>query len=224
MIFAIRRPLALNLAPASGGEGIHIGICVERQRGLTLIEVMVALTIFALLSGVAYRGLGAVLDARERVDRETRKWREVTLAFVNIQQSLTSAVDRPVREGSGSVAAAFVAPASIRAGEPQLAFTRMGFPGHRGVLADLQRVGYRLKGDAIEQLIWPVLDQAPGTEPLASKILGNVAGVKLRYLARNGTWRMSWPAIGDDAVMPAALELTLTLTSGEQITRLFALP
>ena len=196
----------------------------RRTRGFTLIEVMVALTIFALMSGVAYRGLGAVLDARERVDRETRKWRDVSLAFVNIQQALFAAVDRSIRERNGAPAPAFVGNAGVRADEAQLAFTRMGFPGHRGVLADLQRVGYRMKGDRIEQLIWPVLDQAPRTEPHASELLSGVASFTLRYLSRDGAWRASWPIAGDEAAMPAAVEMTLDLASGERVTRLFALP
>lgn len=193
-------------------------------RGFTLIEVMVALTIFALMSGVAYRGLGAVLDARERVDRETRKWRDVSLAFVNIQQALFAAVDRSIRERNGRVAPAFSGNASVRADEAQLSFTRTGFHGHRGVLADLQRVGYRLREDRIEQLIWPVLDQAPRTEPHASDLLGGVASFKLRYLSRDGAWHMSWPMAGDDSITPAAVEMTLGLVTGEQVTRLFALP
>lgn len=208
---------------AAERSGLRGRASAARQSGLTLIEVMVALTIFALLSGVAYRGLSAVLDAQERIDRETRKWREITLAFVAIQQSLLTAIERPVRERNGRVAPAFLAPAGVRAGEAQLMFTCMGFPGHRGVLADLQRVGYRVTGDRLEQLIWPVLDQAPNTEPHAAELLSGVASLTLRYLSRNGAWRASWPLAEDDTVMPAALELTLQLTSGEQIRRLFAL-
>ena len=199
-------------------------VTCSKARGFTLIEVMVALTIFALMSGVAYRGLGAVLDARERVDRETRKWRDVSLAFVNVQQALFAAVDRSIRERNGMVAPAFVGHASVRAGEAHLAFTRTGFPGHRGVLADLQRVGYRMREDRIEQLIWPVLDQAPRTEPHASDLLGGVASFKLRYLSRDGAWHASWPVPGDDSATPAAVEMTLGLVTGEQIIRLFALP
>jgi len=130
-------------------------VTCSKARGFTLIEVMVALTIFALMSGVGYRGLGAVLDARERVDRETRKWRDMSLAFINIQQALFAAVDRSIRERNGRVAPAFVGNESVRADEAQLAFTRTGFPGHRGALADLQRVGYRVRENRIEQLSGP---------------------------------------------------------------------
>ena len=38
-----------------------------RSRGFTLIEVLIALTIFAIMSALAYRGLTSILDARDRV-------------------------------------------------------------------------------------------------------------------------------------------------------------
>ena len=36
-------------------------------RGFTLIEIMTALLVLSLLALMSYRGLGAVLDAREHV-------------------------------------------------------------------------------------------------------------------------------------------------------------
>ena len=39
---------------------------MNARRGFTLIEVLVALSIFAIMSGIAFRGLGSVIDARTR--------------------------------------------------------------------------------------------------------------------------------------------------------------
>ena len=195
-------------------------------RGLTLIEVMVALTIFALLSGAAYRGLQAVLDARARLDQEAQKWSALVSALTNVQQSLAAVVERPIRDRGGSIAPSLVGLAGMRTEEdPALAFTRMGFEGHRGVLSDLQRVGYRVRGERLEQLVWPVLDQAPSTEPHVIALMTGVAGMSTRYLARDRSWRPSWPVAGEEsAALPAAVEVILRLTTGEEILRVFALP
>ncbi len=210
--------------PAAAHRRRH-GRCVAYASGFTLIEVMVALTIFALLSAVAYRGLGAVLNASTRVEQETRKWSEIALAFVNIQQSLSVVVDRPIRDRDGLIGAAFIGVASVRREEDALfVFTRTGFAGHRNALADLQRVGYRVRGDRLEQLIWPVLDQAPATEPHAVQLLAGVASLLPRYVTQDGSRHAAWPLAGQDAVLPVAVEMTLRLTGGEQMTRLFALP
>ncbi len=194
------------------------------HRGFTLIEIMVALMIFALLSGVGYRGLDAVLRAKARVDEESARWRDLALTFVNIQQSLASSVERPVRDRSGNVAAPFVGAASVRnEDEAPLVFTRMGYADQRGTLGDLQRIGYRVRQQRLEQLVWPVLDQAPTTEPEAFELIDGIASLSLRYMSRDGAWLTSWPAAGATA-LPAAVEFSLTLTSGEPMKRVFVLP
>lgn len=196
----------------------------SRPRGFTLIEIMVALTIFALMSGVAYRGLDAVLNARARVAQEAAQWRDLALAFANMQQSLSAVVDRPIRDRGGLIAAPFIGTASARSEEDvPLVFTRMGFPDHGGALGDLQRTGYRVAGGRLEQVMWPVLDLAPGSEPTVVELAPGVAGMGLRFLSKAGSWTASWPIPGDDSVAPVAVELSLRLAGGEQLTRLFVL-
>ncbi|HYH40491.1 MAG TPA: type II secretion system minor pseudopilin GspJ [Burkholderiales bacterium] len=214
----------MTARPRAGCPAVP-GARVLRARGLTLIEVMVALTIFALLSGAAYRGLQAVLDARARVDQETRKWGALVSALTSVQQSLAAAVDRPVRDRTGSIAPSLSGLASMRVEEePPLEFTRMGFEGHQGVLGDLQRVGYRVRGERLEQLVWPVLDQAPSSRPHVVELMTGVAGMSLRYLAPDTAWSPAWPVPGGRVALPAAVEMTLRLKTGEEIARVFALP
>lgn len=198
---------------------------MRRQAGFTLIEIMVALMIFALMAGIGYRGLDSILKASAHVEEDARKWRALGVAFASIEQALASAVDAPVRGTDGLLAAAFAGAAAVRHDEEALlAFTRMGFPGHSGVLADAQRVGYRLRRDRLELLLWPVLDAAPRSEPQALELLAHVEHLDLRYLARDGLWHAAWPPAKDSPALPAAVELRLRLTTGEQLTRLFALP
>ena len=45
------------------------------QAAFTLVELLVALAIFAILAGFAYRGLDAMLQSRVRLEAESRKWR-----------------------------------------------------------------------------------------------------------------------------------------------------
>jgi len=53
----------------------------NRQRGFTLIELLVALVILSLIATAGYRGLNAVLQTRERVAEETRKWQHLAFFF-----------------------------------------------------------------------------------------------------------------------------------------------
>ena len=191
--------------------------------GFTLVEILVALLVFALLAGFGYRGLGAVLDAGERVTAETRKWRDLALAFEHMRQSFAQAADRSIRDRYDAVAPAFAGASTRNASEPLVAFTRMGYAGHEGAAADQQRVGYRLREDRLEQLAWPVLDQAPHTESHAIVLLEGVRELSLSYL-HEGKWHPNWPVPQSVAQHPAAVRVSLLLATGERFQRVFALP
>lgn len=193
-------------------------------QGFTLVELLVALAIFAIMSVVAYRGLNAVLETREHLMDDNRKWRELAVFFAQMKESVTSVVNRPVRDTGDLQAPAFLGkPDFIGDNDAQLIFTRMGLPGQQGAPGDLQRFGYRLREHNLELLVWPVLDQAPYTRPTVNVALKHISTFTLRYLDRTGIWQPRWPVIGQPDALPQALEVKLGLDSGEQVIRIFAL-
>lgn len=200
-----------------------------RKRGFTLIEVLIAITIFAIMAAVAYRGLTAILETRQRVDAENEKWRNIGLLFTRLERDLAVAVPRPIRDAAKPYADA-MAGETVVVGEygTQLAFTRMGSPDDAGVMGAPQRVGYRLKNNNVEVLIWSVLDQAPRTIPEANVIATDITDMTFRYMDNNQQWQTRWPPAGNyptgSHLLPNAVEVSLTLTSGEVITRLIDLP
>ncbi len=195
-----------------------------RKNGFTLIELLVALAIFAIMALAAYRGLSVMLDARQRLDLENRKWRGVAQFFARLENDLGAVLDRPVRGSADVVLSALSGKAvAVAEDEAQLAFTRSGYGAQSGVLAAPQRVGYRLRGETLELLSWQVLDQAPRSRPDAGPALQGVTRFELRYLDRNGGWQQQWPPAGPEAGLPAAVEVRLWLRSGEEVQRVFAL-
>jgi general secretion pathway protein J len=196
-----------------------------RQRGFTLVEVLVALAIFALMAVFAYRGLGAVLQTREHLAEDNRRWRDLALALRQLELDLDMAVDRPVRDAADLVQPALVGdPGAFGEQGALLSVSRMGDAWYRGVAADVQRHGYRLNQGRIEQLTWPALDQAPHTEPDVQVLLERVGRFELRYLDDAGQWQPRWPLPGGRTGLPAALEAVVELQEGVTVTRVFALP
>ncbi|MGH8772627.1 MAG: type II secretion system protein GspJ, partial [Burkholderiales bacterium] len=126
-----------------------------------------------------------------------QKWRDVTLVFKRIEQDIANAVARPIRSSDDLPAPAFLGQQNRRnEDEPQVALTRTGFGGHSGNLSALQRIGYRLKKQNLEQLLWPVLDQAPRTAPQVLELASDISAFELRYLDTKGTWQPNWPVAG----------------------------
>jgi general secretion pathway protein J len=198
---------------------------MRRARGLTLVELLVAIAIFGVLCGFAYRALTVVLESRGRLEQENRKWREIALFFTRLEQDLAASALRPVRDANGSISPALVGnPAPKGAADGAVVLTRTGFAADPGAIEPPRRIGYRLRGGVVEMLYWNGLDVAPQSEPRAVAVLSNVSALDLRYLDRRGQWHVAWPSAGTNnpqTEIPAGIEVGVTLLTGERITRLF---
>ena len=197
----------------------------KRGAGFTLIEVMVAISIFAVMSAMAYRGLGAMLGARAQIALENEKWRQLAMFFARTERDFNALIIRPIRDSYDQVQPALKAGEDAQ-GETDalLSFTRTGLPGQSGMLSSVQRFGYRLRNRVVEQLIWSAPDQAPRSVPAVYPLLSEVSSFELRYLDHNRVWVTRWPPAGQFDTLPLAVEVALTLAGGERLTRMFALP
>lgn len=201
-------------------------LCKERAvpaGGFTLVELLTALMILCLLSLMAYRGLGALMDARQHVSEETAKWRRTAAFFERFEQDIRLAAPRPVRGHAGAqpgTAPAWLGRADGTPG-PSLEFSRFA----ADETADTaRRVTYRMGANQeIELLLWPGLDLAPGTQYLRYAVLTGVTRVELQYLGPDQTWVPNWPVPGVDAAIPRAVQLRIVLQTGEDIARVYAL-
>ena len=197
----------------------------QASSGFTLLEILVALIIFSLMSVMAYRGLTSVLQSRAHLAQENHKWRNVAMMFARLEKDFAQLAPRPIRDSSDLTAAPFVGKTNLQSDQDaQILFTRMGLPDQPNLLAGPLRFGYRLRENRIEQLVWPVLDAAPRSVPSVNILLEHVASIEILYLDQSGDWRSNWPLTTASSAFPSAVQVTLTLTSKERITRLFALP
>jgi general secretion pathway protein J len=194
---------------------------MHRLKGFTLVELLVALAIFAIMTGFAYRGLTAMLDSRVALERESRKWRDVALFVSRIERDLGAVLARRAIGASGTPLAPVSSVIESSASPEGLALTRSGSPIQENALAAPQRVGYRLRDGSIERLAWAGVDAAPREEPGAIAVLGQVGALGFRFLDASGEWRTTWGLPGSaQTAPPAAVEVTLQLASGEKIVRL----
>ena len=191
--------------------------------GFTLVELLVALAIFAIMSGFAYRGLTAMLESRQALERESRKWRDVSLAVGRIERDLAAALPRRAIGASGTPLAPLSS--SLDASSQGLALTRAGNALLENALSAPQRVAWRLRENRVERLTWGGVDAAPREEATATPILASASALAFRFLdPKSLEWRPTWSPPGTDEGLPAAVEVTLTLASGERIVRLIDMP
>lgn len=190
---------------------------MKAARAFTLVELLAALLILALLGLLSYRGLSAVLDARDRVREETGKWQRVSAFFARFERDVQLAAARPFRTALGT------APAwrGTSQAEPRLEFTRLS--SAEGADAP-QRLAYHLNGRReIELWLWPGLDLPAGVAPARYPVLRGVSRLELHYLSPRLTWVDTWPERPLDAALPLAVRVRVVLTGNEDIVRVFAL-
>lgn len=197
---------------------------MRASRAFTLVELLVALAIFALLSAFAYRGLAALLESREALDRDARKWRDVALFVGRFERDVQAALDRPSLGPSGTTLAPVSSVLDLGGSTATgLALTRAGAALYANELAAPQRVGYRLAEGRVERLAWPAVDSGPRAEVAATPVLADAHALAFRFLDRTGEWRRDW-ALPAMQGMPLAVEMTLELAGGEKIVRIVDIP
>jgi general secretion pathway protein J len=194
------------------------------NKGFTLIELLVALVILTLISVAGYRGLNAVLQTRERVAAETRKWQHLAFFFSRVELDIAQTVHRHVRDPSSNNSPEWIGHnVLVGDNDAELTFTRAGLNDQGFEMLPPQRIAYHLEKNSIVMLLWPALDQAPNTSPSRNTLLEGVNEFKLRYLDKDNNWQEVWPPSAAVTLTPSAVEMSLTLNTGEKISRIFAL-
>ncbi len=191
------------------------------QAGFTLLELLVALTLFAILSAMAYGGLRMVLDSKQRNEQQAQRLIELQTALNFLQRDIEQAVGRSVRDEFGDPQPALRADGF---GARLITLTRAGWRNPTGQpRSTLQRVAYRFDEGRLTRLFWHSLDQSGNAEPLARVLLQEVAEIELRFLDQNRQWHGQWPPAAGEApltLLPRAVEVTLRLDDLGAIRRL----
>lgn len=166
------------------------------QRGVSLIEMLVALTVFAAVSGATVGLMSIATNSEDRIKTISRDVAALERARSILRADLLQIVERPYREPDGAV----TVPAFI-GGEggtnllgPEgdevylMALVRGGWsnPGAFEPRASLQRVLYVYKDEKIIRRVRPFLDAAPGTPSRDQTLFDGVRDVEIAFFS--GQW------------------------------------
>jgi general secretion pathway protein J len=182
-----------------------------------LLEILIALAIFAIMSMMAYAGLGAILDARAATEPRAEQMAQLQSTLYLLNEDLSQFINRPIRDEFGSTEPAFTA----GRGSELVTFTR-SVPNWTANAAanSLQRVSYRFEKGALFRQVWTVPDRTQLTQYRRRKLL-NAEQVSIRYYsAESQNWL---PFNGSGGGIPSAIEISFNLTGLGGIQRLFLL-
>ncbi len=183
-----------------------------RSGAFTLLELLVALSVFSLVAAMAYAGLARVVEARRALAIEQERLARVLFALGLIERDLRAALPRSARDAAGATRPALVG------GSAGIEWTR-ALPRAGGGAA-VGRVRYRRDGSRLLIEWYTVADRAPGSPAYEEILLEGVSRMELRFLDREGRWRRDWPA--GEAPLPRAVEVVLGIDGLGELRRLVA--
>jgi len=188
-----------------------------------LIEVLVALALFGVLSALAYMTLGQTLNNSDMLNERMDRLQSIQRTMTYLSTELLQAAPRPIRSDLGQDEPAL---RSSFAAEFALELTHSGWPNSAGVpRSTQQRTAYRIEDDELIRYHWNVLDRTVNNIPVATVLMEDLESLTFRFLQSNGDWSDQWPPLNVQAgsntsSLPRAVQITLILPDEGELTRM----
>ena len=185
--------------------------------GFTLVEVLTALAVFAVIAAAGAAVLAASIDNRFAVRTATERAGALQRTHALLKADLGQATTRRTRDRHGEPQALALAGATAP-GDPLLVVTRAGWSQASDAgRPSLQRVEYRLAEGRLERRASPYPDGSRPGPPQA--LYEGVSDVRLTFLRGGRETANPTPDLAQP--LPDAVRLTMTLEGYGPMTQLF---
>ena len=207
---------------------------LTKQQGFTLLELLIASIIFALMAVMAYGGLANVMDNSKGSKQALLRLKQLQQTVSILNRDFSQLVPRPIRDEYGNSQPALTAGNNI---DNLIEFTRGGRNSPPVLLrSSLVRAAYRFEENQLIRLYWPQLDRSQNMEPKQTVLIDNIEDLTIRFLDQNNEWQQQWPSLNTTTPtttngtpgavapqLPVAIEIILQLNDWGDIRRLYSM-
>jgi len=186
------------------------------DRGYTLLELLIAIVVTALIAAGGYAGLSAISRASAAHRQQVQELEQVQWLVARLDRDLFHAINRPVRVDS-------LERAALVGNSTALSFTHGGLANPLGqARSELQRVDWVLQGQDLYRYTRLQLD-GPATPGAAELLLQDVSALSIQFLGTGNQWHADWPLAAEDG-LPRAVRYQLQIDGFGVLERLIELP
>lgn len=203
----------------------------RREQGFTLMEVLIAVSITAIIGLGVWQVLSSVISSRDRVDAAADQFDQLQRALLLLERDITQAVNRPARNLYGDTEPSLTS----RNDAFDLILTRQGWRNPLGARrSGLQRVAYEFTGEELRRRYWLTVDQGQEDDSRDLLLVSNLKTFDVEFLNEERSWVAEWPT--QDALnnltgnnvgalpMPLGIRVSLEHERFGELSRLYILP
>lgn len=201
-------------------------MCIRSSKaspGFTLLEMLIAVAIFAMLGVAANSVLSTVMRNDEVTADFAKRLKALQQGFGAIERDLSQMVARTPRllEGSRDTSVFQTGNNMLDSETQALMFYRLGWLNPDGILprGTLQSVAYVVQEGRLERWYYPYPEPDSGAEPLKTVIIENVLSVEYAFFVDD-----KWQKQVDNTHLPKGIAMEVEVEGLGKIQRKFLLP
>ncbi len=192
----------------------------KNQRGFTLLEVLLALAIMAMLTLSGYLVLDGVLRAESAQRQQLAQLRSLQRAVMIMDKDFQQMIARNTRDTRLKYPVFSLSPSWLQSDDGRVSFIRGGWHNPQAYFnrANLQLVGYRLTHNTLERLYWTHVDVNRQAAPKFSlPLFTEVKSFKVTVF-HQGRWQNSWT---DPNTLPTAVRIDIVFNQQISLQRVY---
>jgi len=194
----------------------------SQYQGFTLIEMVIAVAIFAVMMVIAFPGLTHIAKVGDQVGQSNRLLSELQFALTYLNRDWTQVSSRKILDQYGDQKPHIMIEDNV------ISFTHSGWSNLlQQKRSELQRVQYFVKENQLIRQYWVSLDQAPAEEPVSTVLIDGVESFTIYFIDSAEQPIERWPlAVQDQQRVdkPIALKIEIDVKKFGQVHRIMEIP
>ncbi len=193
----------------------------RNNKGFTLIEVLVAIAVFAALSIAAYQVVFQTQLSNEQSQQKLARLQQLQTALVYLDSDFRQIAIRRFRNDGQEAGERLIywQDNLLDSDEKGVLFTRLGWinPQQQFPRGEITKVGYRVRDNRLERVWWRYPDTPVGQQGVITPVLDSVESFEMRFYNGEG-WTQEWD---ENDKLPKAIAVNLELKDYGEIERIY---